>query len=142
MDAAALPAAALEHAAYGLGQSDVGIRDHQPYARQAALLEAAQELTPEGLALAVTDLQAEQLSAAVGIDAHGHDDGPRANLQRLAEPPVQVRRIPVEVRVAAAVQVCSSCGNCRLPWSWPVCRLAIAEISCAAVVLAFSGVPC
>jgi hypothetical protein len=69
MDAAALPAAALEHPAHGLGQSDVGIGGHQPHARQAALFEAAQELTPQELTLAVTHLQAEQLTAAVSMDA-------------------------------------------------------------------------
>jgi hypothetical protein len=56
MDPAALPAAALEHAAYSLGQSHVGIGDHQPDAREAALFEASEELTPEGLALAVAEL--------------------------------------------------------------------------------------
>ena len=35
----------------------------------------------------------------------------------------------------------SSCSNRQLPFSGPVYRVLIAETSCAAVDLAFSGVP-
>jgi hypothetical protein len=51
---------------------DVGVGDDQPHTREAPLPEAAQELPPEGLTLAVAHLQAQQFAAAVGIDAHGH----------------------------------------------------------------------
>jgi len=64
---AALPAAALEHAAHSLGMAYVGVGDHQAHASEAAQLEAAEELSPEGLALAVTDLQAQVLTAAVSF---------------------------------------------------------------------------
>ena len=104
MDPAALPGAALKHAAHGFGQADVGIGDHQPHAREAALFEATEELTPEGLAFAVAHLEPQQLTAAVTVDAHGHDNGPGADLQRFAEASVQVRRVEIEVRVAAAIQ--------------------------------------
>jgi hypothetical protein len=60
MDAAALPGAALEHAAHGLGQTDVGIGDHQPDTSQTVLFEAGEELPPEGLALAVAHLEPQQ----------------------------------------------------------------------------------
>ena len=61
-----------------------------------ALFESAEELTPEGLALAVAHLQAEQLAPDVTVDAHGHEDRAGADLQGLAEPPVEVRRIQIE----------------------------------------------
>ena len=54
--AAALPAAALEHAAYGLGQAHVGIAHYELDTSEATLLEGANEGLPEALALAVTHL--------------------------------------------------------------------------------------
>ena len=104
MNAAELPGAALEHAAHGLGQPHVGIADHQPHAVEAPLLEAGEEFPPEGLALAVAHLEPEQLTAPIGVHTHGDDDGPRSDLQRLAEAAVQVGGFKVEVRVTAAIE--------------------------------------
>jgi hypothetical protein len=53
----------------------VGIADHQLDPSEAALFEGAKELAPEGLALAVADLEAEQLPPAIGVHAHGHNHG-------------------------------------------------------------------
>ena len=58
--------------------------DHEPDACEAVLYcfaeasgyERANELPPEGLALAVTHLEAEQLPAAIRIVVHDDDDGP------------------------------------------------------------------
>ena len=38
---------------------------------RASLPQRANELAPEGLGFAVADLEAEQLPAAIAIDAHG-----------------------------------------------------------------------
>jgi hypothetical protein len=48
--------------------------------------------------------KAQQFPAPIGVHPHGHDNGAGADLQRLAQPPVQVGGIEVEVRVAAAVE--------------------------------------
>jgi hypothetical protein len=58
----------------------------------------------KGLAFAVAYLHAQQLSAAVTVDAHRDDYGPGADPQRLTEPSVQVRRVEIELRVAAAIK--------------------------------------
>ena len=51
------------------------VGDDQPDPAQAALLQAGQERPPEHLVLAVTDVQAEDLAAAVGGDTGGDHDG-------------------------------------------------------------------
>ena len=104
MDPAALPAAALELASDRLGQAHVGVAHHELDASQAAFFERGNERTPEALALAVTHLEAQQLPAAVGVDAHGDDHGSGADLQGLAEPAVKVGGIEVEVGVASLVE--------------------------------------
>ena len=104
MDTAALPHTALQLPADRLGESRVGIAHHQLHASQAAFLERAEELAPEALAFAVAHLEAQQLPASVGIDAHGDDHGPRADLQGLAQPPMQVRRVEIDVGVAGLLQ--------------------------------------
>ena len=80
MDGSAQPAAALEHMAHGLGQSDVSIGGHQPHATDAALIEAVEEFAPERLAFTVADLQGAQLSADFTVNAHGLDVIPLADL--------------------------------------------------------------
>ena len=95
MDAAALPGAALEHAAHGLGQPHVGIAHHQPDTAEAPLFEAGEELPPERLAFAVAHLEPQQLTAAMGIDAYGDANGAGADMQRLAEPAVEVGGVEV-----------------------------------------------
>ena len=104
MDAAALPDAALQLSADRLGQARVGVAHHEPDASKATLLEVGDELRPEGLALAVAHLEPEQLTAAVGIDAHGYDHGPRAHLQGLAQAALEVGGIQVDVGVAGLLQ--------------------------------------
>lgn len=51
------------------------VRDDQLDPTQAAPGEAAQEFDPERLGFAVADGHAEHLAPAVGIDAHGNDNG-------------------------------------------------------------------
>jgi hypothetical protein len=82
----------------------MGVGDDQAHASEAALFEAGQELPPEGLTLAVTHLEAQQFTASIGVHAHGHHHGTGADLQRLAQPAVEVGGVEVEVRVAAAVE--------------------------------------
>ena len=104
VDPAALPDAALQLPADRLGEPCMGVRDHQPDATQAPLFEAGDEFRPEGLALAVAHLEAQQLPAAVLVDAHGDDDSAGADLQGLAEAALEVGGIQVDVGVAAALQ--------------------------------------
>ena len=47
----------------------MGVGDHQLHALQAAAHQAAQELGPEGLRLGGADARAEDLAAAVLVDA-------------------------------------------------------------------------
>ena len=69
------------------------------------MFEAGEELPPERLAFAVAHLEPQQFSAAIGIHAHGEDDRAGADLQRLAQPSVQVVGVEVEVlRVTATVE--------------------------------------
>ena len=86
----------------------MGVADHQLYPREAALYcfaeacgyERGNELAPEALALTVAHLEAQQLKASVGIDAHGDDHGPGANLQGLTQPAVEIGSVHVVVGVA------------------------------------------
>ena len=55
----------------------MGMRDHQFDAAQAAMAQAAQELGPERLCLAVAGGHAEHLATTVGVDANRDDDGNR-----------------------------------------------------------------
>ncbi len=66
---------ALEGALEGGDETGVLVGDDQAHPREAAALERGQEAAPEHLILAVTHVQAEDLAAAVGGDAGGHDDG-------------------------------------------------------------------
>src|SRR3954447_13017643 len=52
----------------------VRVRDHQLRPAQAAPCQAAQELAPERLGLAVADRHAEHLAPPVGVDPDGDDD--------------------------------------------------------------------
>jgi hypothetical protein len=64
----------------GLAQAQVSIGDDQLHPGQPAGLQAAEELGPEGTVLAVADVQAQPLPAAVaahpGGDHHGLGDHP------------------------------------------------------------------
>ena len=104
MNATALPAAALEHAPDRLGEAHMGVTDHQLDPSEAALFERTNEDLPAALAFAVSHLQAEQFTAAVGIDAHRDHGSPGADLQGPAQPPLEADGIEVDVGVAAALQ--------------------------------------
>jgi len=84
-----------------LGQTDLGVVDHELDFREAALFARNQELAPETLTRAIADLETLQLAPAVSIDAHGHDDGPGADLHRLAQAAVDVGGFEVHAGVTA-----------------------------------------
>lgn len=50
-------------------------RDHQLHAGEAALDQVPQEVGPEDLRLARTDVQPDDLAPAMGGDGHSHYDG-------------------------------------------------------------------
>jgi hypothetical protein len=70
--AATLPGGA-EHLGDGGLEAFMGVGDYQLHATQTAPGEAAQELHPERLGLAVANCHAEHLPPAVGVDADGDD---------------------------------------------------------------------
>ena len=76
-----------------LGQAEVCITNHELDLAQAELFDQDQGLAPETLALTDTNLETNQLTAAVSIGAHDHHDGHGADLQGLAEAAVEVGRI-------------------------------------------------
>ncbi len=75
MDTAGVQNAALQLPADGLGEPHVGVAHHQTHACEAAFFEGSDELAPGALGLAVAHLEAQQLTAALGIDAHANDHG-------------------------------------------------------------------
>jgi hypothetical protein len=89
VDPAAMPDAALQLASDGLGQTGVGVTDHEPDASEASLLEVGDELSPEGLALAVAHLEPEQLTAPVVVHPHGHHHSPGADCKALPSRPLR-----------------------------------------------------
>jgi len=96
----ATPGAALHLAPDRLGEAYLGVADHELNATQAALFERDLELAPETFALAVADLETQQLTAAVSIDPHCDDDGPGANLQgpwRKAATPTSTSMPPISM---------------------------------------------
>jgi len=111
MHPAALPAAALEHPLDRRRQPQVGIGDHQPGAIQATLLEAGEELAPEGLGLAVAHGDAEHLAVAESIDADRHHHRTGADLHVAAETAVEVGGVEVVVGEAGVVERCSEQGH-------------------------------
>jgi len=56
----------------------VGVADHELNPAQTALFERDQEFAPE--ALAVADLETQQLTTAVSVHAQGHQHSPGADL--------------------------------------------------------------
>ncbi len=101
---AALPDAALQLAADGLGEAQMGVTDHQLDPSESVLLEVGDEFSPECLAFAVTHLQADQYMAAVGIDAHGDHSSPGADLQGPAQLAVEVGGNEIDVGVAGLLE--------------------------------------
>ena len=83
VDTTVLPDAALQLPADRLGEPLVGVGDQQLDPSKAALFERGKEFTPEALAFGVVHLEAQQLGAAVGIDAHGEDDGPLSDVNQV-----------------------------------------------------------
>ncbi len=80
VDAAALPGGA-QHLRHGGLQALMCVGDDELHARQAAPLQAAEEIQPEGLRLGAADGHAEDLAPPVGVDTdrdgHGYrDDAP------------------------------------------------------------------
>ena len=102
MDPASLPAGALEHAADRSTQASVSIADDEPDAVESAVLEVAEELGPERLALRVADVDPEDLAVAVGPDNGGDDHGLGDDLPRFAD--VDVGRIQPYVDERQMVQ--------------------------------------
>jgi hypothetical protein len=52
----------------------VGVRDDQPHARQAPLDEASEEAPPEGLRLALADVEPDHLPVAGLVHAVGEHE--------------------------------------------------------------------
>ena len=73
MHAAALPRGTEDLGDSGL-EAFVRVGNHEPSAAQAAASQAAEELHPERLGLAVADRHTKHLATAVGVDADRHDD--------------------------------------------------------------------
>jgi len=65
-------------------EADVGIRDHELDAAQAAACERTQELGPEGLGLRGADRHAKHLAPAVAVDPDGDDHRHRDDAPLLA----------------------------------------------------------
>ena len=72
MDAAALPGGG-EHAGGGGLEAPMGVEDDQLDAAQAASGELAQEVGPERFGLRRSDVHAQDLAPAVGVDPDGDD---------------------------------------------------------------------
>jgi hypothetical protein len=103
--AAALPGGA-EHAGDRRLDALVRVRDHQLDPGQAATLELAQELDPEGLGLRGADRHAEDLAPAVSIDRDrdGHrdrDDAPGLAHLDVGRVDPEIGRLPWSERVGA-----------------------------------------
>ena len=82
----------------------MGVRDHQPSASQATLFERAQELTPEGLGLAIAHGDDQHLAVAEGIDADCHHNGPGDHLQVAAQAAVEVGGVEVDIGEMGMIQ--------------------------------------
>ncbi len=104
MVAEALPGTSLKHTAYGLGETHMGVTDHQAHTREAALFEAAQNSLARRARSRCRPTAAPAALTAVIVEAPGHDDGPGADLQRLPKPAVEIRHVEVEIRVTGAIQ--------------------------------------
>ncbi len=85
-----------EHGAQRNGEALMGVADHELDPGEAELLERANELAPEGLALSIADLEAQP---AVEIHSVEVEVGVTAGFQRQAE---QGLRLDVDVGADAA----------------------------------------
>ena len=82
----------------------MGITNHELDPSEARLFEGANEGLPEAFTFAITHLKAEQLTAAVGIDAHGDHSSSGADLQAPTKPSMEVGGVEGDVGVAALLQ--------------------------------------
>jgi hypothetical protein len=99
---ASLPAGAGHDRCDGLLEAGVGVRDDQLHPGQPAGLQAAEERRPEGAILAVADVQAQHLSAAVGGHAGGDHD--RAAHHPAVHAGLEVGGVQEQVREAGVGQ--------------------------------------
>ena len=84
VDPAALPGG-VQHPGGGDLEPLMRVGDHQLDTAQAAAGETAQELGPEGLGLRWADVQAQHLTAAVGVGPDRHDHRDRDDPAGLAD---------------------------------------------------------
>ena len=75
----------------------MGVGDHEADPGEPPVLQRAQEAGPEGLVLAVTDVEAEDLTGALGADPGGHDDRPGDDLAEGVVPDGHVGGVQVHV---------------------------------------------
>jgi hypothetical protein len=94
VNAAALPCRA-QHLGDSGFEAFVGIGDHELDASQSPAGQLAQELRPDRLGFGCANFHAEHLAPAVGIDAHGDDDGNRDNASAAAD--LQVGRVDPQI---------------------------------------------
>ena len=85
-----------------LCEAAVGITDHNLAPVRPRPYNEAINSPPEALTLAISHLEAQQLTAAVGVHSIGDVHSPSANLQGLAQPAVKIGRVHVNVGVGAA----------------------------------------
>ena len=98
VDAAPLPGGAEDPADSRL-DALMGVGDHQLDAPKASACQLAQELSPESRSLRGTDVHAQNLAAAIGIDANGDNHSHRDNASVLTD--LQVGRIDPDIRLVA-----------------------------------------
>jgi hypothetical protein len=75
MGTAPLPGGARQGRAHPVDQTNVGVGDHQPRARQTAGDQTPQEGKPTGAVFAGDDVEAQDLAMALGVHAHGDHHG-------------------------------------------------------------------
>ena len=102
MDAAALPGSTLEATRDRLGQSGVGVGDHEAHAGQAPVGEAGEELAPERFVLGVADVDAEHFAVPVGAQPGGDHDCFGGDVAVLAH--VHVRGVQPDVHERLVIE--------------------------------------
>src|SRR5216683_2126331 len=118
----------------------VRVRDHQLRAAQAATCQAAQELDPERLGLAVADGHAKHLAPSVGVDTDGDDDRDRDDM--VVAPCFNVSGIQPDIgplaldRALRKVFARSSISphnrsteRVEMPWTWASWTTAVRNVA-------------
>ena len=103
MHSASLPGNALEDHPDGFLQPGVGVGNDELHPTEAAGLQRAEEPGPEGLVLAVADVEAEDLAAPVGGNTERDDDC--LGHHPVVHPCFAVGRVEEHIRVAHRRQV-------------------------------------